>query len=174
MKTILNLITIISITIFLSACGRSNGLDGEPGSKGDKGDPGEVIIIDNTDPFVGEYYLPFAGFVIININHENEHSVDVQLDSENPDNSICSLTLDSNTIDEHDNKIVYTGNVSMSVGNCRSDNDVALLTVSGTTYQYKVTLQFNEDDLMEAKLLVFQIVSGVKTLVINRTLTEES
>lgn len=172
---IATLFTSLFLVLSLSGCGQDlvsvPGPQGPKGEQGDKGDPGQDF--EAPVSFVGEYYMLYSGFVIITLNHEDEYSVDVQLQSANPDNSICSLDLDSNTIDEHDAKIVYTGNLTMAAGNCKSDSNVALLTVAGTTYQYEVTLSLDEDELLQAELLVFQTTSGVRTLVIDRTLNEE-
>lgn len=163
-------IRYLLISLVISSCG-SEELTGPKGDQGPQGDPGTTVEVQ--PEFVGEYYMPYSGFVIITVNHENNYFTDVNLQSVNPDGSICILDLDGTMLNVHDSKIVYTGVIAMAAGNCKSDSNVALLTSATVIYQFEVTLKFNALGLLESDLLVFQTSSGVRTTVINRSLTEE-
>lgn len=166
------LISILLSSILFTGCG-SEVVQVLEGPQGPKGDPGTSVEIPVSDDFVGEYYLPYAGFVIITKNHENKYSTDVNIQLLNPNNTICNLDVDGALLDVHGDKIVYTGSISLSSGNCRSDADVALLTSGSVTYQYELSISFDDSDLLTLRLLVFQTASGIRSLVINRTISEE-
>ena len=175
MKAVL---TAILCTI-LGACGSGGqGIPGKQGETGKQGDVGDIIIIleEPQEPesedleFVGEYYLDFKGFIIISLNHENQYSVDARYETENPDGSICILDLDANYIDERNNLLTYSNNVILAKGNCDSDKGSPLKTKIKQSYQYEVELSFGSDGILRALLMVFQIKTGVRTLVIDRIL----
>lgn len=160
------------LSLLISGCG-SEVIQVVEGPQGPQGEPGETVEVPTQPEFVGEYYMPYSGFAIITTNHENKYNTDVGLQLLNPNNTICTLDLDGALLDAHNEQLVYTGSVTMAAGNCRSDSDVALLTSGSVTYQYEITIGFNSDDLLQIDLLIFQTSSGVRTLVIDRSLVEE-
>jgi len=181
MRRALFAVTLILMGLFLISCGSEKIVEtvtnnGPQGEQGEMGEPGETVVVEvpTLPEFVGEYYLPFSGYVIINVNHEDEYSVTARYETLNPDDSICVLSLNGSTIDLHNDILLYGATVSLVSGNCDDDTTgAALSTGSGRNYRYEVVIGFNDDDLLTVNLQVFQTRNGVTTRVINRDMVEE-
>jgi len=178
-KTLLG-IALVLIGLFLISCGSEKVVEtvtnnGPQGEQGDKGESGETVVaeVPTLPEFVGEYYLPFSGYVIVNVNHEEMYSVTARYETLNPDGSICSLLLNGSSINIHNDVLLYGTTVALASGNCDSDTGSSLSTTATRTYRYEVVISFNDDELLAINLQVFQTNNGVITRVINRDMLEE-
>lgn len=148
----------------------NKGLCKSPTTEEDESEEGE-----ETEPlsFEGEYYLPYSGYAIINIDHEDRYTVLARYETLNPDDSLCVLTLNRRNLSVHDEQIVYGATVNMAEDNCDSDSGSKLETEPGVTYRHETTLTIDEDGLLNVHLLVFETDDGETNLVIDRELVEE-
>lgn len=145
------------------------------GTQGEKGEDGkDLTSTESKMGLAGYYLLPYGGSTDIVKDGTGLYDVNpLVINTKNPNDTICSLSLPRSNVALIGSKISYGAGVNLAANNCRSDSGDALRTRSGTTYAYNLVIDLNDNDRLRIRLLILQKKNGTTTLVINRTITEE-